>query len=174
MRGTKQSTQPIRSVIGIDLGDRYSYLHELDMQTGETLNLLRKSSTEAKLNVMNTGDEVEAQVEAFTATAVTLTEDAEDLKTTDDLLDPQTEAGQGAVGLFVLVGERVTLAGFGRQTGMGVQLVQARIAEVGEHDSVGVNAGGALLKQAEVVRPAPTKSGCHHFAGFPVQKHLSF
>jgi len=37
----KQSTRPIQSVIGIDLGDRYSYLHELDMVTGETLSQTR-------------------------------------------------------------------------------------------------------------------------------------
>ena len=37
----KQSTRPVRSVIGIDLGDRYSYLHELDMATGETLSQTR-------------------------------------------------------------------------------------------------------------------------------------
>ena len=37
----KQFSQPIQSVVGIDLGDRYSYLHELDMATGETLNQTR-------------------------------------------------------------------------------------------------------------------------------------
>ena len=43
----KQSTQPVRSVIGIDLGDRYSYLHELDMTTGETLSQTRISTSPA-------------------------------------------------------------------------------------------------------------------------------
>ena len=43
----KQSTQPIKSVIGIDLGDRYSYLHELDMKTGETLSQTRISTSPA-------------------------------------------------------------------------------------------------------------------------------
>jgi hypothetical protein len=36
-----KTSEAIRSVIGIDLGDRYSYLHELDMQTGETLSQMR-------------------------------------------------------------------------------------------------------------------------------------
>jgi len=36
-----KTSEAIRSVIGIDLGDRYSYLHELDMQTGETLSQTR-------------------------------------------------------------------------------------------------------------------------------------
>lgn len=36
----KQS-EAVQSVIGIDLGDRYSYLHELDMRTGETLSQTR-------------------------------------------------------------------------------------------------------------------------------------
>ena len=43
----KQSTQPIKSVVGIDLGDRYSYLHELDMATGETLSQTRISTSPA-------------------------------------------------------------------------------------------------------------------------------
>lgn len=63
---------------------------------------------------MDTSDEVEAQTEALATTAVTFTEDAKNLETTDDLLDPQTEAGQGAVSLFFLVSERVMLAGFDR------------------------------------------------------------
>lgn len=46
-RGMKQSTRPVRSVIGIDLGDRYSYLHELDMTTGETLSQTRISTSPA-------------------------------------------------------------------------------------------------------------------------------
>jgi transposase len=36
-----KTSEAMRSVIGIDLGDRYSYLHELDMQTGETLSQMR-------------------------------------------------------------------------------------------------------------------------------------
>jgi len=43
----KQSTRPVHSVIGIDLGDRYSYLHELDMATGETLSRRRISTSPA-------------------------------------------------------------------------------------------------------------------------------
>ena len=43
----KQSTRPVRSVIGIDLGDRYSYLHKLDMATGETLSQTRISTSPA-------------------------------------------------------------------------------------------------------------------------------
>ncbi len=43
----KQSTRLIKSVVGIDLGDRYSYLHELDMETGETLGQTRISTTPA-------------------------------------------------------------------------------------------------------------------------------
>ncbi len=33
-----KTSEAIRNVIGTDLGDRYSYLHELDLQTGETLS----------------------------------------------------------------------------------------------------------------------------------------
>lgn len=36
-----KTSEAVQSVIGIDLGDRYSYLHELDMQTGETLSQTR-------------------------------------------------------------------------------------------------------------------------------------
>ena len=36
-----QTSEAIQRVIGIDLGDRYSYLHELDLQTGETLSKTR-------------------------------------------------------------------------------------------------------------------------------------
>ena len=43
----KQSTRLVKSVIGIDLGDRYSYLHELDIETGETLGQTRISTTPA-------------------------------------------------------------------------------------------------------------------------------
>ena len=32
-------------MIGIDLGDRYSYVHELDKETGETLNQTRIPTT---------------------------------------------------------------------------------------------------------------------------------
>lgn len=36
-----RTSEAMRSVIGIDLGDRYSYLHELNMQTGETKSQTR-------------------------------------------------------------------------------------------------------------------------------------
>lgn len=36
-----KASEATQRVIGIDLGDRYSYLHELDMQTGETLGRMR-------------------------------------------------------------------------------------------------------------------------------------
>ena len=55
-----------------------------------------------------------------------------------------------------------------------MQLVQARVAEVGEHDGVGMDMGSAFLEEPEVVRPAPTKSGRNHIAGLPVEEHLSF
>lgn len=95
---------------------------------------------------MNYGDEVEAEAEAFTATAVTLRKDAENFEATDDLLDPQPEAGQVAVGLFVLVGERVMLGSFDRQAGVRVQLIESQVAEVGEHDGVGVNVDSAFFE----------------------------
>ncbi len=41
----EQPTRLVRSVVGIDLGDRYSYLHELDMETGETLSRQRILTT---------------------------------------------------------------------------------------------------------------------------------
>jgi len=37
----KQSTRPVQSVVGIDLGRDHLYLHELDMATGETLSQTR-------------------------------------------------------------------------------------------------------------------------------------
>ena len=43
---------------------------------------------------MNARGEIEPQVEAFAATAVTLSEDAKDLELTDDLYDAQAEAGE--------------------------------------------------------------------------------
>jgi transposase len=36
-----RASEAMQSVIGIDLGDRFSYVHELDMQTGETLSQAR-------------------------------------------------------------------------------------------------------------------------------------
>lgn len=121
---------------------------------------------------MDTGDEVETQVEAFAATAVTLAENAKDFELTDDLFDAQAKTSQRAVGLFLLVGERVTLAGFGRQTGMGVQLVQARVAEVGEHDGVGMEVGSTFLEQSKIVRPSLTEGDGDNLAGIPVEQKL--
>ena len=133
---------------------------------------------------MDTGDEVETQVEAFAATAVTLAENAKDFELTDDLFDAQAKTSQradrpgrcrlvqDAVGLFLLVGERVTLAGFGRQTGMGVQLVQARVAEVGEHDGVGMEVGSTFLEQSKIVRPSLTEGDGDNLAGIPVEQKL--
>ena len=121
---------------------------------------------------MDTGDEVEAQVEAFAPTAVTLAEDAKDFESTDDLLDAKAEAGERAVGLFRLVGKRVLLAGFSWQTGVRVQLVESQIAEVGEHDGVGVKVASTILEQPEVVAAALTEGGSDDFAGFPVEQKL--
>lgn len=95
---------------------------------------------------MNCGDEVEAEAEAFTATTVTLRKDTKNLEATDDLLNPQPEAGQGAVGLFVLVGKRVMLGSFDRQAGVRVQLVESQVAEVGKHDGVGMNVDSAFFE----------------------------
>ena len=144
------------------------------IESVQRLDLLRKSDTETELEVVDTGDEVEAQVEAFAPTAVTLTEDAKNFEFADDPLDTQTKAGQDAVRLLFLVGERVMLGGFGRQTGVRVQLVESQVAAVGEHDGVGMNVGRAFFEQAEVMRSALTKSGGDDFTGFPVQEHLSF
>ncbi len=95
---------------------------------------------------MNSGNEVETETEAFTPTAVTLAEDAEDFESADDLFNAKAQASQRAVGSFLLAGERVMLGGFGRQAGVRVQLVEPRVAEVGKHDGVGVNVEGARLE----------------------------
>ncbi len=83
----------------------------------ETGDPLRKSGVEIELKVMDTGDELYVQTEAFAATGVTLTEDAKDLEFADDLLDTQAEAGRGAVSLFFVVAERVLFASLDRQAG---------------------------------------------------------
>ena len=66
------------------------------------------------------------------------------------------------------------LAGFNRQTGVRVQFVQARVAEGGEHDSIGMDVSSAFLEEPEVVRPALTEGGGDDLVGFPVQEHLGF
>ena len=47
--GTKQPTHLVKSVVGVDLEDTYSHLHELDMETGETLSQTRILTTPASL-----------------------------------------------------------------------------------------------------------------------------
>lgn len=69
---------------------------------------------------MSTGNEVKAEAEAFTTATVAFCEDTKHLKPTDDVLDMETEAGQGAVSTFFLVRQPMMLAGFSGQEAVSV------------------------------------------------------
>ena len=77
------------------------------------MDLLRKSQLKSEFNVVNAHDEVEAEAEAFAAVVVTPCEDTKDFKLADDVLNVETQAGKGAVGLFFPIGQRMMLGRFG-------------------------------------------------------------
>ena len=85
-----------------------------------SMDLLRKSRVESEFDVVNGGDKVEAQTEAFTAATVTFCEDTKHFKPTDDALDMETKTSQGAVGAFFLGRQRMMLGCFSRQEAVGV------------------------------------------------------
>ena len=84
------------------------------------MDLLRKSRVETELNVVDAGDKVEAETEAFATTPITLGEDAPYLEPAYDVLNVKPETGQGAVGTFFFIAQRMMLAGFGGQEAVGV------------------------------------------------------
>ncbi len=85
-----------------------------------TLDLLRKSLAKTKFKVVDAGDKVKAKTEAFTATTVTFGKNAEDFEPADNAFDMETQAGQGAVGSFLFIAQRMMLGCFSGQEAMGV------------------------------------------------------
>ncbi len=61
------------------------------------VDLLRKSRVETGLNVVNTGDEVKAEAEAFATATITFREDAKHFEPTDDALDVETQGCRTAI-----------------------------------------------------------------------------
>ena len=97
--------------------------HSFKLCPRYTVDLLRKSRVESEFNVVNAGDEVEAEAETFTTATVAFSEDTKHFEPADDALDMEAKAGKGAVGSFFLVRQRVMLSDFDRQAGLSVQLV---------------------------------------------------
>ena len=77
-----------------------------------------------------------------------------------------------AVGTLLLAGKRVLLGGLGGFTGVGVELLQALVASVGEHLHAGMHARLALLEEVKVMAAAFAHPHRQDAPGAPLQEHL--
>ena len=84
------------------------------------MDILRKSRVESAFDVVNAGDKVRAEAEAFATATVTFCEDTKHCKPTDDALDMETKTGKRAVGAFLFAGQRMMLGRFSRQAAVVV------------------------------------------------------
>ena len=60
-----------------------------------------------EFEIMDGGDQIEAQSKAFASISITLTQDAKNLQTTNDILDQNTLMRQFAVAGFLFLCERM-------------------------------------------------------------------
>ena len=80
--------------------------------------------------IIKSGDQGEAQFEAFSAVPVFVREDSKALDRADDIFAKDASAGKVAVFGFVLFRQRVFLAGFFWHLRIGVAVLQTEIPEI--------------------------------------------
>lgn len=100
------------------------------------LDLLQKSHLQSSVD--EPGDKFEAEREAFAAVAVRFFDDPPNLEGTDDVLNRDAKAPQGAVVGFVCGAKLAASGFFAAQAGLRVTLSQPLVAAVGDHPNIGM------------------------------------
>ena len=80
--------------------------------------------------IIKSCDQREAQSEAFSAIPVSFRDNPEALDGSDDVFAENALSGDVTILGFILLGQRIFLAGFFRHFGVGVDFLQAEITEI--------------------------------------------
>ena len=83
-----------------------------------------------KFKVIDSSNQVEAQIEAFASIAIPIAQDMENFQSANNMFAEDALAGQFAVSSFLLTSERMKFGFLGRYLTVGMQLRQTQITGI--------------------------------------------
>lgn len=114
--------------------------------------------------VQDSGNEVYSKAKAFASVAVALCQEAKNFEFTDGMFYYDPFLGDAAVICFLFLGQRFFLASLVRHLAFFMQLSDALIAAVGLQHHIGMQAGFAFFKEAEIVRSPLANNHANDFS----------